>query len=99
MFETLEPRVLLSVLSKGVLKVTGTNRADYISISQRKATLFVAINGQQERFKLKSVKQIQISGLKGNDDIQTSGKLPAMSVSGGLGNDTVVGANKADTIH
>jgi Ca2+-binding RTX toxin-like protein len=99
MIETLESRVLLSVLSKGVLKITGTNRADYISVSQRKAAVFVSISGRQEHFKLKFVKQIQISGLKGNDDIQTSGKLPGMSISGGLGNDTVVGADRPDTIH
>src|SRR5687767_7959957 len=98
MFETLESRVMLSVLTKGVLKVTGTNRADFINVSQRKAAVFVQINGQQEHFKLRSVKKIHISGLKGNDDIQTVGKLPGMSISGGLGNDTVVGADRPDTI-
>src|SRR4051794_29410753 len=99
MFEPLESRLLLSVLVKGTLKITGTSRADFINVSQRKATLVVQIGGKQEKFKLKSVKHIQISGGKGNDDIQTSGRLPGMSISAGSGNDTVVGSNGADTIH
>src|SRR5947207_1826295 len=37
MFEPLESRLLLSVLAKGTLKITGTNRADTINVSQRKA--------------------------------------------------------------
>jgi Ca2+-binding RTX toxin-like protein len=99
MFESLESRVLLSALTKGVLKITGTNRAETINVSQRKAYVFVQMNGKQEKFKLRSVKQILISGGKGNDDIETSGKLPGMKISGGLGNDTIVGANGSDTIH
>src|SRR3954471_20250659 len=99
MFEPLESRLLLSVLAKGTLKITGGNRADFINVSQRKGFVVVQLNGRQERFKLTSVKRIQISGGKGNDDIETSGKLPGMSISGGLGNDTVVGADRADTIH
>ena len=99
MFEPLESRLLLSVLAKGTLKITGTNRADTINVSQRKANVIVQINGHQERFKLKSVKHISISGGKGNDDIETSGKLPGMLISGGSGNDRIVGANSADTIH
>ena len=99
MFETLESRMLLSVLAKGVLKITGSGRADAINVSQRKANIIVQINGRQEHFKLKSVRQIQISGGKGNDDIETVGKLPGMSISGGPGNDRVVGADRPDTIH
>jgi Ca2+-binding RTX toxin-like protein len=99
MFEPLESRLLLSTLTKGVLKITGTNRAETINISQRKANVIVQMNGKTEHFKLRSVKQIIISALKGNDDIEAAGKLPAMSMSGGAGNDTIVGANGADTIH
>src|SRR2546426_1558591 len=99
MFEQLEDRLLLSTLKGGVLKITGTSRADTINVSQRKANIVVQMNGRQERFKLRSVKQIRISGGKGNDDIETVGKLPGMSISGGAGNDRVVGADRADTIH
>jgi Ca2+-binding RTX toxin-like protein len=99
MFEPLEDRLLLSTLKGGILKITGSNRADAINVSQRKANIIVQINGKQERFKLHSVKQIQISGGKGNDDIESVGKLPGMSISGGAGNDTVVGASGRDTIH
>jgi hypothetical protein len=93
MFEPLEDRFLLSTLKGGILTVTGTNRADNINVSQRKANIIVQINGKLERFKARSVKQIQISGGKGNDDIETVGKLPGMSISGGVGNDTIVGAS------
>ena len=90
---------MLSTLKGGILNITGTNRSETIRVEQRKAYVFVQMNGKQEKFKLRSVKQILISGLKGNDDIETSGKLPAMKISGGAGNDTIVAATGADTIH
>src|ERR1044072_4109190 len=99
MFEYLEFRVLLSALTKGVLKITGTNRSETIRVEQRKAYVFVNMNGKQEKFKLRSVKQILVSALKGNDDIEASGKLPAMKISGGVGNDTIVAATGTDIIH
>lgn len=99
MFESLESRFLLSVLKGGILKIAGGNRADNINVSQRKANILIQINGKQEQFKAKSVKQIQISGGKGNDDIETVGKLPGMIIGGGAGNDTIVAANRPDTIH
>jgi Ca2+-binding RTX toxin-like protein len=99
MFEQLEQRLLLSTLKGGILKITGTNRSETINVSQRKTYIFVQMNGKQEKFKLRSIKQVLISGGKGNDDIETAGKLPGMNISGGAGNDTIVGASGADVIH
>src|SRR4051812_18402622 len=99
MIEQLEDRVLLSTLKGGILRITGTNRSETINVSQRKAYVFVQMNGKQEKFKLRSVKQILISGLKGNDDIETTGKLAGMTISGGVGNATIVAAAGKDNIH
>jgi len=68
---------LLPLSPKAFSKSPAPTARRPINVSQRKAYVFVQMNGKQEKFKLRSVKQIVISGRNGNDDIETIGKLPA----------------------
>lgn len=99
--EPLERRQLLSApfaaLHHGLLTVHGTARADHITVSvdaNNPAKLDVEVNGRIARFSEAKVKDVQVNGGKGNDDIEiddSNGSVttPA-TLAGGAGNDTLV---------
>ena len=96
MLETLESRRLLAAtLSEGTLTIIGTNRSDRIEVIRRAddVQIRVELNGAESRFRFFDVERIHISGGRGNDFIEFSGRdggiyFPS-NVSGGKGNDTI----------
>jgi Ca2+-binding RTX toxin-like protein len=110
-FEQLEGRQLMSVsLAKSVLTITGTNKADAIYVQPINGKLEVEVNGAVvKRLAFNKVKQVRISGLKGDDSIGAT--LPSNMtawidggrgndvISAGEGNDTVYGGDGDDIIH
>jgi Ca2+-binding RTX toxin-like protein len=110
-FEQLENRQLMSVsLSKSVLTIVGTNKADTIYVQPMGGKLEVEFNNVVvKRLAFSKVKQVRISGLKGDDSIGAT--LPANMrawidggkgkdvISGGEGNDDLFGGDGDDILH
>ena len=110
-FEQLESRQMMSVsLTKSVLTITGTNKADAIYVQPINGKLEVEFNGTVvKRLAFSKVKQVRISGLKGDDSIGAT--LPSNMtafvdggkgndvISGGEGNDTLLGGDGNDILH
>jgi len=97
--ELLEDRQLLSVLTGGTLRVSGSAHADRINVSKNGTQIVVEVNGRREIFAARKVKRIQISGGAGNDKISAQGDVPALIVNEGDGNDQVFGSARNDVIH
>src|SRR6478735_6840447 len=91
--DALEARRLLSAsLDTGLLSVDGTGGNDDISVALSGSNLNVTVNGQsQGSFDVGQVQGIQVSGLDGNDSISLAGVSIPATLSGGNGNDTLVG--------
>lgn len=91
MFESLEPRRLLSVSLKGAtLFVEGTDRADTINFGVDSRFIHVVLNGTSKRIDKSRVNSINISTGTGNDQITLGTKLKVSSlIYAGSGNDTV----------
>jgi Ca2+-binding RTX toxin-like protein len=107
-FEPLESRRLYSVSATaagGVLTVTGDANDNAITISRDVAGKLLVNNGAinigGSAATVTTINTIQVSGGDGNDRIvldETNGPLPKASLSGGNGNDTLVGGSGADTL-
>src|SRR5262245_615410 len=97
--ELLEDRQLLSVLAGGTLKVSGSGRADTITVSKQGPKIIVQLNGRREIFADRKIKRVQIASRAGNDKITAQGDLPAFNVNAGDGNDSVFGTSRNDEIH
>ena len=105
MLETLESRRLLAAtLSNGTLTIIGTNRSDRIEVISRldDGQVRVELNGTETRFRFGDINRIHISGGRGNDFIEFSGRdggifFPS-NVSGGKGNDVIGTGLGDDTI-
>jgi hypothetical protein len=105
--ELLERREMLSGISfsKGVLKVTGTNCADTVTIGSAcgngRELLTVNYNGTQTAFEMSQVKKI-VAHLYAGDDVWTTTDqsicIP-MWVYGGSGNDSIVTGSGDDYIN
>jgi Ca2+-binding RTX toxin-like protein len=108
-FEPLESRRLYSVSASaagGVLTVLGDNGNNAITVSRDLAGNLLVNNGAVaitgSPATVATITSIHVSGLDGNDNIaldETNGVLPAASISGGNGNDTVTGGSGADVLN
>jgi serralysin len=101
MFESLEPRKLLSasLSTDGLLKVEGTAGPDVIRVARVGDKVVVNINGVLDEFDLDAVRRIQIFGYAGNDRL-TEYELNRPSVIfGGDGNDWMLGAAGNDVFY
>ncbi|MFO0907384.1 MAG: beta-propeller domain-containing protein [Isosphaeraceae bacterium] len=105
--ERLERLELLSTLgSAGVWTVTGTNRADTISVSRDPARpdwLIARVNGRIAGARLAAgVAEIQLRGLGGNDTLkidESRGTIPiAATLQGGAGKNTLIGGSGRSTL-
>jgi len=86
LLDHLEPRRLLAVtLENGILRITGTSAADWITLSTVSeahlavpfpAKIAVGINAQRSVFDVSAIASIQIRGLGGDDLIYASGLDP-----------------------
>src|SRR5882672_10766220 len=99
MIENLESRCLLSAsVANGVLTITGTDKADHISVVQRGAAIIVHQGNSITRFAKKDhISSIVINALGGNDQIKVTSKLGA-SVDGGDGKDLIIGGAGNDIL-
>lgn len=107
--ESLEARTLLTgatLDASGLLTIIGTDSADRIVVSVNKnntSALRVEFNGQFSNFSKAQVKAFHVEGRGGNDRIifdQTNGKITAPAwVSGGRGDDYIVGASGNDSLY
>jgi Ca2+-binding RTX toxin-like protein len=94
-----------ATFSGGVLNVVGDSAANSIQIS-RDAAGRILVNGGAIAVSggtptVANTARIQVSGLGGNDTIalsETNGALPAASLSGGAGNDTLTGGSGRDQL-
>jgi Ca2+-binding RTX toxin-like protein len=91
--------------SGGILTVLGDHNANSITVSRDVAgNLLVnngAVNITGSPATVGTIQKIAISGVAGNDTIaldETNGVLPAASISGGSGNDSLTGGSGADTL-
>ena len=108
-FEPLESRRMYSVTASsagGVLTVLGDNAPNTITVSRDVAGNLLVNNGavaiSGSAANVATTTSIHVSGLDGNDNIaldETNGALPAASISGGNGNDTLTGGSGADVLN
>jgi Ca2+-binding RTX toxin-like protein len=104
--EALETRRLLSTtptptLDAGTLHVQGTDGRDVIlfSLREHQTVLRVSVNGTKTDFPLAGVFGIEADGGLGNDVIVMGYRIKtAASLSGGDGNDLLVGARSDDVL-
>jgi Ca2+-binding RTX toxin-like protein len=97
--DALEPRRLLASTldASGMLTVDGTSGNDDISIAVSNNSLTVSLNGGNDgTFAADQVTSIEVSGLAGDDSISLAGVAIAATLSGGDGNDTLVGGSASD---
>src|SRR5258706_11300225 len=106
-FEFLESRICHSALLSGnVLTITGSTRANVISVSvnpQDNTKYLVKINRQHTSFLRSAIRFIRITGESRDDRITIndgSGIVKAkIGIWGGDGNDTLIGGSGNETIH
>lgn len=104
--ESLESRQLLSgsvsLSASGVLSVTGSRKADKISITvdRRHATnLDVSVNGRTTVVKAARVAVVHVDAGAGNDTITEAANITAPStLLGGEGNDTITAGGGSDDV-
>jgi probable HAF family extracellular repeat protein len=87
-------------LSNGALTVNGTAGNDTIALTTSGSNLTATLNGvASSPFALSSITSITVNGNAGNDLITLGAGVPAASVQGGPGADTIAASNSAgDTL-
>ena len=107
MIQPLEARCLLAaasaqLLTNHTLVVTGTDKADTITLSVSKTSLLVSFGTDKtatpQSFPLSNVSVIQIKGGKGDDTITLNGVSIAAGINGQGGNDSIIGGSGNDTL-
>jgi len=91
-FENLEDRRLMSVaLNNGVLRITGTNNADHVTVDQNATDVFVFENNQLSKIApVSQVTTIAFDAYGGNDDFKaTRFVTKPITVYAGAGDDHV----------
>ena len=105
--EELEQRRMLSVApapflgSGGVLTISGTRRADVITVARngRRGMLDVTVDGRVSAFKASRVHSFAVTAGAGDDQILVSPKVALnANIDGGDGTDTLVGGGGDDTL-
>ena len=96
---SIHPAVALS--STGTLGVYGTAADDAVDLSSDEdGRIVVRFDGSTSSFDANDVKRIAVALYGGDDVLQTvdAGALPAMTIDGGAGNDTLYGGSGDDQI-
>jgi len=88
-----------ATLSNGALLVTCTPGNDTIALTTSGSSLIAALNGvNSSPIPLSSIISIDVQSQGGNDLITLGAGVPAASVEGGPGNDTILGGAGNDSI-
>jgi hypothetical protein len=100
---SLEPRLLRSVAfneSTGYIEVTTGRHSDVVYANMRHGRLKITVNGVVDStWRLRRVAGLQIETGRGNDAVTLALSVPLpCSIIGDSGNDTLAGANDADTL-
>lgn len=100
--EMLEGRRLLAAgieLNSGVLSITGTEKADKISIRLEDQSLVATLNKDVQTFAVADVSSIQIDALGGKDRVELDNSIMIDAIiDGGDGKDLLIGGGGNDTI-
>ncbi|MGA2231472.1 MAG: choice-of-anchor Q domain-containing protein, partial [Tepidisphaeraceae bacterium] len=88
----------IHMTSGGIVSVTGTGGNASGSVSVSGGNLIVAINGQQKTFAITSTNSVNIVLGDGNDTLSIGADVPAVSIMGGAGNNSIVAASADATI-
>ncbi|MDB5326433.1 MAG: Alkaline phosphatase [Phycisphaerales bacterium] len=102
--QQLESRMLMAgdplttLVSGGILRVTGTAGEDAISVS-RSGTSWTVRNGSWSTVLTAAVTKVWVNAMAGNDSVTLDGGIavPATLI-GDLGNDTLIGTGAADSL-
>jgi Ca2+-binding RTX toxin-like protein len=100
-FEAMETRRLMSSTlgTDGTLTITGTAGNDVISLVRNQTTLTLTDNNQVRTFPASQVTRIGVTLGAGNDQFSASWNVTQpVTVSGGLGNDTLSGGGAPDVL-
>ncbi|HEX4797284.1 MAG TPA: calcium-binding protein, partial [Humisphaera sp.] len=107
--ESLEGRRLFAVHAVdvgGVLEITGDKHDNTIVVSRNAAgEIFVnggAVDIKGPKATVAKISLIEVDGKRGNDNIaldETNGALPAASLDGGKGDDTLIGGSANDALY
>ena len=101
-FESMEPRQLMSssLAADGTLSITGTAGNDTISLTRTNGTLTLRDNAQTRTFNASQVTRISVQMGAGHDSFTSNNSVSqSVTVSGGLGNDTLAGGKGADQLN
>jgi len=85
-------------LTSGQLIVRGTFGNDTMSVSTTTSTVVATVNGASKIFNKLDVQRISVLGLSGNDSVQILSGVIAVNISGGEGDDTLLGSAHNDRI-
>ncbi|HMB95414.1 MAG TPA: pre-peptidase C-terminal domain-containing protein, partial [Tepidisphaeraceae bacterium] len=87
-----------ATLANGILRVSGSDENDTISVTAASNRILVERNGSTLSFVQSSVKHLSIAGGNGNDLISIGSGVIGASIDGGAGNDTIKGGDGNDFI-
>lgn len=103
-FDPLEPRLLRSAVAyndaTGFIEVTTGRHADVVYANLRRGRLKITVNGVVDSaWRLRRVAGLQVETGRGDDTVTVAASVPLpCSLIGDSGNDTLTGANDADTL-
>lgn len=87
-----------SFVNPAPLTINGTAGADDIMLEREGTDLLVTLNGVESTQSLASISTITINGGDGDDWILIQTGVPAVSVNGGNGNDSITGGDSPDLL-
>jgi Ca2+-binding RTX toxin-like protein len=86
-----------AVLSNGILTITGASNSDSISVTDDAGSV-VAIENGQSSSPFSGVMEVSITGGGGNDTISMAGIPIPAAISGGGGDDSIIGGARGDSL-
>jgi Ca2+-binding RTX toxin-like protein len=106
LFEPLEAREFLSappstytaIHRVKTLSLHGTKGDDVATVDVKKGRIVFTLNGVTRKYSSSGVGTISINLGDGNDLFVAGAAAPALSVSGGAGDDTIIGGSRNDTL-
>jgi hypothetical protein len=96
----IDPAPAIASLDQGILRITGTQRADAVTVKRDGRAVQVVANGRTHSFPLAAIKSLEAKLGAGNDVFAAKGQLTfPMTIEGEKGNDNIRGGRGNDRIH